>query len=222
VTRVVAVVPAHDEESRVAATVAALRSISAISEIVVVDDGSSDGTARRARDAGARVLRLARNRGKAAAVAAGIRATDAQVVLLCDADLGASAAELAALLEPVLSGGADMAVAAPPATNGPSGFGLVERFARWGIERSAGRRTDRPLSGQRALRRDVLQGVRLARGFGVEVGLTIDVVRAGGRVVEIPCHITHARTGRTPAGFAHRARQGVAVARALARRGASR
>src|SRR5262245_24313351 len=98
-----------------------------------------------------------------------------------------------------------------------SGFGLVEGLAGWGIRRSTGRRMDRPLSGQRAIRREA-GSMGFARGFGVETAFTIDALRAGYRVVEVPCEITHARTGRDPAGFAHRARQGVDVVRALASR----
>ena len=186
-------------------------------EIVVVDDGSHDGTAIQAERAGARVVRLERNAGKGSAVAAGIRATTAPVVLLCDADLEETAGALQALLEPVIDGRADMTIAAPPQT-GPSGFGLVESFARWGIKRLTGVRLDRPLSGQRAFRRTGFPAGSPAAGFGLEVGMTIDALRRGDRILEIPLAFRHARTGRDPAGFAHRARQGTHVVAALAAR----
>jgi hypothetical protein len=57
-----------------------------------------------------------------------------------------------------------------------------------------------------------------AGGFGMEVGMTIDAVRAGHRVLEVALDLTHRATGRTPAGFAHRARQLVDFARAYAAR----
>ena len=209
-------VPAHNEAARVAATVAALRTIPDIDEVVVVDDGSTDATANQAERAGARVVRMSRNEGKGRALERGIAATEAPVVLLADADLGDSAANLHVILAPVLDGRADVAIAAPPGGDGPSGFGLVEGVARWGISRLAGRRMERPLSGQRALRR-IVAGA-FASGFGAETAFTIDALRAGYRVVEVPCEISHARTRRDPAGFAHRARQGVDVTRALASR----
>lgn len=215
---VAAVVPAHNEERRIAATIRALRENGRVAEILVVDDGSTDATAARAREAGARVVRLERNSGKGAAVAAGIRATGADVLLLCDADLEETAGAMLALLDPVLAGEWDMAIAAPPRDGGPSGFGLVETLARWGIRRLTGRAMERPLSGQRALRRAALSGGSPAKGFGLEVGLTIDALASGIRVVEVPIAFRHARTGRDPAGFAHRARQGLDVARALAAR----
>ncbi len=217
--RVCAVVPAHNEAERIAGTIAGLRAIADVSEIVVVDDGSRDGTAAEAERAGARVVRLGRNAGKGASLARGVASTHAGIVLFADADLRASAANLRTVIAPVVAGEADLAIAAPPRGDGPSGFGLVERFARWGIERLAGRRMQRPLSGQRAVRREVITSGRgFARGFGVETAFTIDALRAGYRVIEVPCEITHARTGRDPAGFLHRARQGLDVARALAGR----
>ena len=216
--KVCAVVPAHDEAGRVEATVRALRRIGHVAEVVVVDDGSTDGTAGAAERAGARVLRLGRNRGKGAALAHGVAATRASILLLADADLGSSAANLEAVLLPVLNGETDLAIAAPPRAGGPSGFGLVEALARWGIRRLAGRRMERPLSGQRAVRREVIDALPgFAPGFGVETAFTIGALRAGYRVIEVPCEIAHARTGRDPAGFAHRARQGLDVIRALTR-----
>ena len=217
---VVAVVPAHNEATRVAATVRALRSIPEVREVVVIDDGSTDATGAEAERAGARVVRIPRNIGKGPALRRGFQATDAEVVLLADADLEGSATNLRALIAPVLDGRADVAVAAPPpAAQGPSGFGLVERLARWGIARRTGLTMRRPLSGQRALLREVVTAVGgFAAGFGAETGLTVDAVRAGYRVVEVPCEISHARTGRDVAGFVHRARQGIDVLRALVTR----
>jgi glycosyltransferase involved in cell wall biosynthesis len=211
---IAAIVPAYNEAARVATTVAALRALPGVAEVLVVDDGSTDDTAGAAQRAGARVVVLDRNSGKGAALERGVAATTAPILLLADADLEASAINLRALIEPIVDGLADVAIAAPPRDGGPSGFGLVEGLAAWGVHRLTGRRMDRPLSGQRAMRREVA-GVGFAPGFGVETAFTIDALRAGYRVVEVPCPITHARTGRTPAGFAHRARQGFDVVRAL-------
>ena len=217
---VVAVVPALNEARRVAATVSALRGIEGVGEVIVIDDGSTDATAELAKRAGARVLRLGRPRGKGNALSHGVaNAGPADVYLLADADLGDSARALKALLDPVLAGEIDVAIAAPPRGDGPSGFGMVEDFARWGVRKLAGSVMDRPLSGQRAIRREVVEAVGgFAHGFGVDAAFTVDALRAGYRVIEVPCEFSHAKTGRDPAGFAHRARQGLDVARALASR----
>jgi glycosyltransferase involved in cell wall biosynthesis len=220
--RVAAIVPARNEATRIAGTVRALRGIGALHEVVVVDDASTDDTARTAEHEGARVLRLPRRAGKGGALTAGLAATaNADVVVFVDADLGASARVAEALLAPVLAGEADMTVACPPAS-APSGFGLVEKAARAGIRALTGKTFRRPLSGQRALRREVAARVTLAAGFGIEPALTIDALRAGFVVVEVEAAVEHRRTGRDAAGFAHRARQGldlvaVLTARALRR-----
>jgi hypothetical protein len=137
-----------------------------------------------------------------------------ELVLLCDADLGSSAAELTALVGAIARGECDLAIAAFRRREG-GGFGLAVGFARWAVERASGYRAAAPLSGQRAMRAGTLRSLLpLAAGFGLETGMTIDAVRAGLRVREIELDLAHRATGRTPAGFAHRARQLADSARA--------
>ena len=94
-----------------------------------------------------------------------------------------------------------------------AGFALA--FARWAIKRRCGLATTAPISGQRAMRASVLQDVLpFADGFGMEVGMTIDAVRAGYRVAEVELDLSHRASSRNPAGFAHRARQLVDFVRA--------
>jgi glycosyltransferase involved in cell wall biosynthesis len=132
---------------------------------------------------------------------------DDAVVLLCDGDLGESAGRLRPLVEAVRSDEADLAVAVFARKVG-GGVGLAVGFARWAIRRRSGLETVAPISGQRALRASVLRDVLpFARGFGMEIGMTIDAVRAGHRVAEIELDLSHRATGRTIAGFAHRGRQ---------------
>jgi glycosyltransferase involved in cell wall biosynthesis len=141
------------------------------------------------------------------------------IFVLCDGDLAESAGELAALAEAVRRGDADVAVAAFARRVG-GGIGLAVGFARWAIARRCGLRTTAPVSGQRALRARALRAVLpFAHGFGMELGMTIDAVRGGYRLVEIELALSHRPSGRTPAGFVHRARQLADFARAfLARR----
>ena len=215
---VVALVAAHDEEDLVGATVRALRSIAGVGEVVVVDDGSEDATAARALAAGATVLRIPRRIGKGGALEGALRRLPAAGVwLFADADLGATAATLAPVLAVVREGSADLAIALPPPQPG-GGLGTVRRFAARAILLLASTETTQPLSGQRAIRGSALDACRpLAGGFGVETAMTIDAVRAGCRVREVPAPgLSHRATGRDVAGFAHRGRQGLDIARAVA------
>lgn len=222
---VAAIVAARDEGERIAATLAALASAFGGAALWVADDGSRDRTAAIARAAGAQVVSTGRRRGKGEAMsAAAERALAAapgaadDVFVLCDGDLGESAARLAPLTAPLTSGEADLAVAAFARREG-GGFGLAVGFARWAISRSSGLRPRAPISGQRAVNRATLEAVLpLAAGFGMELGMTIDAVRARRRVVEVELDLSHRATGRTPGGFVHRGRQLLDFARAYARR----
>jgi glycosyltransferase involved in cell wall biosynthesis len=228
---VAVIIPAKDEADRIAATVRAARGIEGVDLVVVVDDGSSDATATLAREAGAEVVRHARNRGKAAAMTTGAAqvtrheqgegrtspTSPRRPLLFVDADLEASAANLGVLVPPVTEGRADMTIATlPPQKTAGGGRGLVVRLARGGIEQLTGFRAVQPLSGMRCLSRDAFDAATpLARGWGVEVGLTVDVLLAGMRVLEVPCELHHRVSGSDWRGQLHRARQYRDVALAL-------
>jgi glycosyltransferase involved in cell wall biosynthesis len=206
------IVAARNEADRIAATLAALRGAMPEAALWVADDASTDGTAERAMAAGARVVSRGRPHGKGANVGAAVEAALSAepapgLVLLCDGDLGASAAELAPLVAAVERGECDLAVAAFSRRVG-GGFGAALGFARWAIRRRCGLETSAPISGQRALRGEVLAAVLpFARGYGMEVGMTIDAVRAGYRLREYELDLSHRATGRDLSGFTHRARQ---------------
>jgi hypothetical protein len=219
-TRIAVLIPAHDEVSRIARTVHAALSIPGVTRCVVVDDASRDDTADAAADAGAKVVRLAFNVGKGAALEAGMsRIEDADIVVLLDGDLGDTAAQAESLIAPVLSREADMAIAAFPKPQGKAGLGLVKGLARLGISSMGGGfDAHAPLSGQRAMTRECAEAVRpFASGYGVEVALTIRALRRGMRLIEVPTTMTHAATGRDVAGFVHRGRQFAHVTIALTR-----
>jgi glucosyl-3-phosphoglycerate synthase len=214
VTRVVALVPARDEADRIAATVASLRAMPLVDEVVVADDASSDGTGSVALAAGATVLRVRRHLGKGGVMEGALGRVDADVWLFADADLGETASALAPVLQEVLAGRADLAIAILPAQEG-GGFGLVKHAAARAIRAACGFDALAPLSGQRAVTARALAACRpLARGFGVETAMTIDAVRAGFGVHEVAADVRHRPTGRDVAGFAHRAWQGLDIATA--------
>ena len=181
--------------------------------------------------AGARVVRSERVIGKGGAATHAARnalrhaRSDAgagereAIFILCDGDLGESGrgAGRARRDDPARRGGHGGGAFARRVGGG---VGLALAFARWAIRRRCGLRTTAPISGQRALRARALEDVLpFAHGFGMEVGMTIDAVRAGHRVVEIELELAHRATRRTLGGFIHRGRQLVDFVRVyLARR----
>ena len=216
-----AVIPARDEAATLAETLRALQSGVDLSRLIVADDGSRDATAEVALALGAEVVPASpwgKGCGKGHALRLGLlraRAHDPEAVLLADADLGRSAARLADLIA-AIDEHHPVAVAAFPPAAPRGGFGLVKNFARRAIARRTGYAPSEPLSGQRALLApalDTLPGI--APGFGAEVGMTLDLLSAGIKPLEPPLALTHRPTGRHLSGFAHRARQGLDVARAL-------
>ena len=227
-TRLAVVIPAKDEAARIGATVRSARTIPGAQEVIVVDDGSSDDTGERAASAGATVIRHPRNRGKAAAMQTGAArvaeldpvdpGAGPHALLFVDADLEDTAATTAALVKPVLAGEADVTIAVLPAQRAPGGGrGLVVNLSRRGIQRATGWTPTQPLSGMRCLTRAAFDAaLPLARGWGVETGMTIDLLHAGFRVVEVPCELHHRVTGRDWRAQLHRARQYRDVALALA------
>ena len=206
------IVAARNEADRVGETVAALRCVFPQAALWVADDASTDGTAEVAMTAGAQVVSRGRPHGKGANVSAAAEAALSAepaptIVLLCDGDLGGSADALAPLVAAVERGECDVAVAGFSRRVG-GGFGLALGFARWAIRRRCGFEAGAPISGQRALRVDALRAtLPFARGYGMEIGMTIDAVRAGNRLREYELDLSHRATGRTLAGFLHRARQ---------------
>jgi glycosyltransferase involved in cell wall biosynthesis len=207
-----AIVAARNEADRIGATVRALHGAFPGARIWVADDASEDGTAEAALAAGAEVVSRGKPHGKGANVTAAAEAAlsvadPPHLVLLCDGDLGASAAQLVPLVEAVRGGECDLAVAAFARRVG-GGFGFALGFARWAIRRRCGLETEAPISGQRAMRAEVLRAaLPFAPSYGMEIGMTIDAVRAGYALREYELDLEHRATGRNFAGFLHRARQ---------------
>ncbi len=207
-------VAARNEADRIGATLAALGEAFPGAHVIVADDASDDATSDVALTHGAEVVSRGRPHGKGANVTAAAAtvieraATDsAPTFLLCDADLGESAGRLAPLVERVDAGDADLAIAVFASRVG-GGFGIALRYARSAIERLCGYTAVAPISGQRALSAAAMRAAfPFSAGYGMEIGITVDVVRAGLEVREIELELSHRATGRTLGGFLHRVRQ---------------
>lgn len=205
------IVAARNEADRVGETLGSLSTAFPGAVIWLADDASGDGTAEIAMGEGAVVVSRRFPHGKGGNVTA---CADAllhrdrpRFVLVCDADLGASAGRLGPLVEAVRADECDLAVASFMRRVG-GGFGVALGFSRWAIRDRSGFIAEAPISGQRAMRTEVLEAVLpLARGYGLETGMTIDAVRAGFRVAEYEVDLSHRATGKSLGGFIHRFRQ---------------
>ncbi|EEH64360.1 glycosyltransferase, group 2 family protein [Gleimia coleocanis DSM 15436] len=210
------VIPAHNEARSIANTVRACRALPGVDLLIVVDDGSDDNTQEYARQAGAVVVRHSVSRGKASAMETGVKVAAMRDIegglprniLFLDADLGDTAVEATALVETLQSGVADCVIATLPQQRGAGGRGFVMNLARKAIFKTTGWKPQAPLSGQRCLTREALdKAMPFAEGWGVEVGMTIDLLQNGFTIQEVPCDFTHRATGNDLVGNLHRADQ---------------
>lgn len=229
--RVACLIPARDAAATIQATVAAARALPGVDVVIVTDDGSADETARYAAASGAIIASHQRSRGRAAAIETAVNALgvleqrdhrpECGTVLLLDADLGSSAGLAQGLIGPVVTEREDLTIAADPGpAEGGEDLDLVESAAARGIAGLAGWTPRAPLATNRCLTRRAYElASPLAAGHGADVGMTIDLIRAGLRVREI--EIAFQRAGQ-PAGLAGRLDRALVLAdvtRALAARG---
>ena len=171
--KVVAVIPAYNEASTIAQVVRTAKLCRSLDEVIVVSDGSIDGTVQEAIRAGARTIDLPHNQGKGAAVVAGVKATDADIIVLLDADLiGLRAKHIVQLLIPVKRGLADMTVGM--FNSGRTMTNLSQRITPF-------------LNGQRAIVRSLFDGLtelELTR-YGVDITISRIAKQNGLRVQKI-------------------------------------
>lgn len=195
--RVSVCIPARDEAETVVGVVdVAVNLLEAglVDEVVVVDDGSLDTTATSAAAAGARVIRSTQGPGKGQALRSAIGATSGNILVFVDADVtNFTTRFISDLIRPLLfDPGIQLAKATygrPLAGRANEGGRVTELLARPLLRRFfpeiAG--TGQPLAGECAVRREALDVVDLADGYGIEIGLLIDVFRlyGGAAIIDV-------------------------------------
>lgn len=177
-----AIIPAYNEEKYIGDVLSVLLPVEYLSEIIVVNDGSTDRTSEIARSFGVTVIDLPSNQGKGTAMRQGLLHTEASVILFLDADLiGLTSLQVCDLLHPVMQNYADMTLGL--FHSGRAVTDIAQKITPF-------------LTGQRAVKRWVLDALTeedWLSGFGIEVTLTRIAKNLNIRMLEIPLiNVTHA------------------------------
>jgi len=133
---------------------------------------------------------------------------NADIIGFLDGDLGVCSSEVEKLIQPVKNNEVDVTIARFPSAKKKGGFGLVKGLARNSVLEMTGEDLTSSISGQRVFKREVLEKFdEIPYGYGVEVGMTIDILKYGFKIKEILVNMTHNETGRSLKGFIHRGKQ---------------
>ena len=177
------VIPAYNEEATVAKVVSVARKLSYVTEVIVVDDGSTDRTVEEAENAGATVISHIMNEGKGSAIKTGFKNSHGDIVAFIDADVSNFTSEkIDKIIRPILEDKTDI---------------TKTKFAR-----ESGRVTEltakpllgfffpelsyeQPLSGQFAGKRSALNKIRFEKDYGVDVGIVLDADVHGIKILEV-------------------------------------
>lgn len=207
------IIPAYNEADKIKDTLENIIDINEINEIIVVDDGSSDNTVEIAssiKNDKVKVFKLDKNRGKGYALNYGLKISmkNADIIGFLDGDLGSSSSEIKKLITPILNDEADVIIAKFPPAKKKGGLGFVKGLAKQSVLDMTGVELDATLSGQRIFKKEVLERFdEIPFGYGVEVGMTIDMLKHGYKIKEVLVNMTHSETGRNLKGFVHRGKQ---------------
>lgn len=158
--KITCVIPAYNEEKTIGSIIKCVKDIEYINDIIVISDGSVDRTPYISRSLGVRTIELEKNKGKGAALAAGIENSDGDIILFLDADLiGLNRKHIDELLLPVIRDDTDMTIGV--FNNGRFITDMAQRITPY-------------LSGQRALKRSIIQDINKLKmtRYGVEIAIT--------------------------------------------------
>lgn len=207
------IIPAYNEENKIKDTLESIKDIKEIDEIIVVDDGSSDKTSEVAKSVKSdkiNVITQSQNRGKGYALNNGLKEAmkKADIIGFLDGDLGNTASEVEKLITPIINNECDVTIAKFPLAKKKGGLGFVKNLAKESVKEMTGVELTSTLSGQRIFKKEVLEIFdEIPFGYGVEVGMTIDILKNNFKIEEVLVNMTHSETGRDLKGFIHRGKQ---------------
>jgi hypothetical protein len=206
------IIPAYNEQNRILHTLSGLKDIEGIKEIIVVDDGSTDMTYQLLKGLkDITLIHIENNKGKGNAVKSALNHVNSRFVAILDADLCESASEIGRLIDYIKPEEKLIIIGRLPPPRKKGGFGIVRKISGRGFYALTSRRVDSLLSGQRVLPLDFLKSIDIPDGFGLEFKITLEGVRRGFELVEVPVNMRHRETGRDYKGFIHRGKQCVDI-----------
>lgn len=202
------IIPAYNEQFRILHTLKGLRGIDGINEIIVVDDGSTDLTYQLLKDLkDITLIHIEKNKGKGNAVKSALNHVNSSLVAILDADLCESSSEVGRLIEYIKPGEKMIIIGRLPTPRKKGGFGIVRKVSESGFYALTSRRVGSLLSGQRILPLCFLKSIDIPDGFAFEFKITLEGVRQGFELFEVPVNMRHRETGRDYKGFIHRGKQ---------------
>ena len=184
-------IPAYNEEATIGEVLARVGRLEFEAQVIVVDDGSTDGTASIAEAAGATVIRQ-RNRGKGAAIRAAIPLVEGDIAVIQDADMEYDPAEVPSLIAPILDGAADVVFGSRLAGGRPQRAYLFwhlvgNRFLSLLTNLLYNTTLSDMETGYKAFRSEVLRSLDLREDrFGIEPEITGKVCKLKLRIYELP------------------------------------
>ena len=174
-----AVVPAYNEAGRISDVVKALY-IDPVKEIIVVDDGSTDGTQEEAKALGVKVVRLDENKGKARALTKGVEAAENDILIFLDADLvGLKSHHVKDMIDEYLESSADI---------------ILGVFHNGRLNTDISQKISPHLTGQRVVSKKVFNHLSKSqtKEFGVEVAMTKLALKKGLKMKRVKLNgVTH-------------------------------
>ncbi|WP_456453954.1 glycosyltransferase family 2 protein [Thermococcus sp.] len=184
--RITLIIPAYNEARRIGKVLSKIPDF--VDEVIVVDDGSTDGTSEVAEGYGVRVIRLERNCGKGCAMRAGVRSARGDVIVFMDADGQHRPEEIIKLVEPIVNGEADFVIGARKMEvqgKRPLQRRLSNIITTRLLRLKLGTHVYDTQSGFRAVRREFMPDIETER-YEVETEVLIKAVRKGARIREVP------------------------------------
>jgi glycosyltransferase involved in cell wall biosynthesis len=189
------VIPVYNEAKTVRELIARVLALSVPVEVVIVDDGSSDGTREMLeqfrRVENVKIVYHGRNRGKGAALQTGFQYVTGDIVVVQDADLEYDPRDIIPVMKPILEGDADVVYGSRFLSNGCRGSSGLHRFGNRMLTVASNMFTGLRLTDMetcyKAFRADVLKDIRIRQNrFGFEPEITAKLARRGHRIAEVP------------------------------------